>query len=124
MVKYLFQIFFAEIFQDVYLAAGEEGRDDFEGRVLGCRADKYHGAVFDTLEKGVLLRLVEAVYFIYKEDRPSPDLERFSRRGHDFTQFLDAGRYRIYLEEIRLQFPGDQPGKRRLSRSRRPPEDH
>jgi len=53
--------------EHVDATAGEEGRDDLEGRVLGGRAHQDDRAVLDVREEGVLLRLVEAVDLVHEE---------------------------------------------------------
>ncbi len=54
--------------EDVDAAAGEERRDDLEGRVLGGGPDQDDGAALHVGEEGVLLRLVEAVDLVDEED--------------------------------------------------------
>ena len=58
----------AERLQDIYLAAGQEGSDDLEGRVLRRSADKDDGTVLDRTEQGILLGLVEAVDLVDEKD--------------------------------------------------------
>ncbi len=55
--------------QDVDARAGQERAVDLEGRVLGRRTDEAERAVFDEGQERVLLRLVEAVDLVEKQDR-------------------------------------------------------
>src|SRR5207248_1366552 len=58
----------SERLEDVDLGAREQRGNDFEGRILGGRADEDDVAGFDVREKSVLLRFVEAVNFVDKDD--------------------------------------------------------
>ena len=61
-------LIFAERLEHVDAAAREQRGDDFEGRILGGRADQADGAALDVGQKCVLLGLVEAVNLIDEED--------------------------------------------------------
>ena len=54
----------------VDLQPREQRRVDLEVRVLGRRADQRHEPVLDARQQRVLLRLVEAVDLVEKQDRP------------------------------------------------------
>ena len=67
-VEKLLQVGDVERFEHIDLTAGEERAYDFERRVFGRGTDEGHRAVFYGAQQRVLLRLVEAVYFIDKQD--------------------------------------------------------
>lgn len=62
-------------------------------RVFGGGADEDDAAVFNYREKRILLRFVESVDFIEKQDGSSVALIfRFSRRFHRFSHVFHAAR--------------------------------
>jgi hypothetical protein len=54
--------------QHIHRRTRQQGRVDFERRVLGGGADEGEQAAFDMRQKGVLLALVEAVHLVDKHD--------------------------------------------------------
>ena len=61
------ELVFAERAEGEDAAAGEQGGDDFEGRVFGGCADEADGAALDVGQEGVLLGFVEAMDFVDEE---------------------------------------------------------
>ena len=83
-------------------AAGEQGRDNLEGRVFGGGADEGNGSVLDVGENDVLLGLVEAVDFVHEQDgglavHPAPvaglgdDAAQVGNPGGDGADRLEGG---------------------------------
>ena len=54
--------------QDQDLRTAEQRGVEFEGGILGCRADQRYGAVLDKGQKPILLRAVETVNLVYKQN--------------------------------------------------------
>jgi hypothetical protein len=82
----------AEALEDVDPAAGEERRDDLEGRVLGRRADQDDRAPLDVGQEGVLLGLVEAVDLVHEQDRAlAAGRQAVLGGGDDRPDLLHAG---------------------------------
>ena len=110
--------------QHVDASARQQRADDFEGRILGGRADERQRAVFDVRQEGVLLRLVEAMHFVEEQHGAAPAFGAHGARTFDgFADVLDAGHDRRELHEFRVGAACDQPRERGLARARRPPED-
>ena len=82
---------FGERLQGVDAAAGEQRGDDLERRVLGGGADQADGAALDVGQKGVLLRLVEAMDLVDEEDGARAELRGLFGIDHDLLDLLDAG---------------------------------
>src|SRR2546421_11684120 len=59
---------FAEALQGEDARTGQEGRVDFKAGGLRGGADQCYGTALDTWEDGILLRFVEAVNLVDKED--------------------------------------------------------
>ena len=79
--------------QGVDTAAGEQRRDDLEGRILRGRADQSDGAVLDVGQEGVLLGFVEAVDLIDEEDGAGAEAGGLFGVDHDLLDLLDAGEH-------------------------------
>ena len=111
--------------EDKDLAAGEQGGDDLEGRVLRRRADQHDGAALDGAEQGVLLRLVEAVDLIDEEDRRRRTGEEGIAAGlvDHFAHLFHPGTDGAEGEELAVQGLGDDAGEGGLSDPGRAPED-
>ena len=75
-------------------------------------------------EKGVLLRFVEAMNFVDKNNRLVAEAARLFRHGHDVFNFFDARQHRAEWNERRLRHSRDGLGERRLADARRSPQDH
>ena len=118
------EIVLAEPLQDEHLAAREQRPVDLEGRILRRRADEDDAAALDEREKRVLLRLVEAVDFVDEDNRLASEGTVFVRLVHHFLDFLDAARHRGECDEPGVRRPGDHVRERRLTNTRRAPEDH
>jgi hypothetical protein len=117
------QLLFAERAQGEDAAAGEQRGDDFEGRVLGGRADEADRAALDVGQKGVLLGLVEAMDFVDEERGARAEGRGFFGVDHDLLDFLDAGEHGGELDEGGAGLLGDDFGERGFADSRRAPED-
>ena len=111
-------------FEDEHLRARQQRRVDLEGRVLGGRADEHDVAGFDARQKGVLLRLVEAMDLVDEDDRAAAEpAAAVLGRGHDVLDFLDAREHGAEGDELRVGEVGDEARERRLAGARRSPED-
>ena len=119
------QILPVQGFQDKNLAAGEQGRNDLEGRILRRRTDQDDGARFHGPEQGILLRLVEAVDFVDEQDRSAPLAEQTRPPGflEHLPDILDAGRDCGEGIELAAHRFGDDMGQGRLSYAGRAPEN-
>ncbi len=114
----------AERFEDEDVTAGEQRGDDLERGVLGGGADEDDRPRLDVGEEGILLRLVEAVDLVDKDDGP-PALGEKEPAGL-FHQLLDLGDFDQHGAERDEGVPGlalDDPGQRRLAGAGRAPED-
>ena len=120
----LLQFIFRQGFQHVDLGPREQRRIDFEGGILGRRADQGQEATFHIGQKGVLLRFVETMHFIDKEDRRAPALcaQGFGV-GDRFADVLDTGENRRQGDEFGVESISHQPCQRGFADPRRPPED-
>jgi hypothetical protein len=111
--------------QHINRSAREQRRIDFERRVFGRRADKGQQPAFDIGQESVLLRLVEAMYFVDEEDRPpSTAGARHFSTCHRLTNVLDPREDRRDGDEVGSKGVRHQARQRRLADSGRPPEDH
>ena len=110
----------AERLEGEDLAAAEEWRIDREERVLSSRADKNDPTFFHVRQQDVLLRPVEAMQFVHKQDGP---LARFFQLCRGFLQhfayFLDPRGDRIELTEVAACMLSDDVREGCLTRSRR-----
>ena len=69
----------------------QQGGVDFKRRVLGGRADQDDRAALDERQEGVLLRLVEAVDFVYEDDGAAARLAAKLVGGlHHLADLADA----------------------------------
>ena len=111
--------------EDKDLAAGEQGRDDLEGRILRRRADQHDGAALDGAEQGVLLRLVEAVDLIDEEDGGGSAGEEGIAAGlvDHLAHLFHPGTDGAEGEEFAVQGLGDDAGEGGLSDPGRAPKD-
>ena len=73
------------------MAAREQGRDDFEGWILRCRADERQSAALDVRQEIILLTFVEVMNLIDKKHgRLAETLQALGFLNNRF-EFLDAG---------------------------------
>ena len=86
------QICCIQALQHEYLTTGQEGSDDFEGRVLSRCTYKNDRTGFHCTQQGILLSLVEAMYFIYEKHRGCRGRKDILRLGclDDFPYILDS----------------------------------
>ena len=114
----------SEALQREDTAAGQQGSDDLEGRVLGGGADEGDGAVLDVGEDDVLLRLVEAVDFVHEQDGGlRVHALAVAGLGHDAAEVGDAGGDCADRLEGGLGSCGDEAGEGGLAGAGRSPED-
>ena len=111
--------------QDENLATGKQGSDDLEGRILRRGADQHDGAALHGAEERILLRLVEAVDLVDKEDGSGGAGEEGFVLGlvDDFPDFLDTRADGAEGVELPVQGVGDDTGQGGLADAGRPPED-
>ena len=68
-VQKLLQICLFQRFKDKDLTAGQKGSDDFKRWIFSRSSYEHYGSVFNGSEQSVLLRLAEAMDFIYEKNR-------------------------------------------------------
>src|SRR5579859_7226451 len=88
-----------------------------------CGADQPDVAALHVRQKRILLRAVEAVDLVDKQDRARAVSAGLLRVRHHLLDFLDPGKHGGELDELSLGDMGDDLRQRGLARSRRPPED-
>ena len=116
---------FLERVQLIDPAAREQGRDDLEEGVLCRGAHEHHEPVLDGRQQRVLLRLVEAMDLVEKEDRALPARRAAVLGAREHVADLGtAGLDRRLLLEGRARVDGEHPGERRLAGAGRPVQDH
>ena len=84
----------AERLEHVDASTGEQRADDFEGWILGGRADEGQRAILHVRQKRILLRLVEAVHLIQKQYGGGAAGRGLARLFDRLAHFLDAGLHR------------------------------
>ncbi|OQA43300.1 MAG: hypothetical protein BWY52_01914 [Chloroflexi bacterium ADurb.Bin325] len=105
-------------------AAADERLVDLEIGVLGGRADQDDRAVLDPRQQRVLLRLVEAVHLVHKEDGALAELAAALLGLCDgLADIVDAREHRVDGDEMAARGIGDDACEGRLARARRPVED-
>ena len=119
------EILHLQTLEDVYLASREKGSDDFERRVFRSGAYQYHGAGFDRPEKGILLRLVEAVNLVDEKYGRSILGENPAGPGgvDNFPDFLHSRADGAEGEKLPLAGIGYDSRKRGLAYARRAPQN-
>src|SRR5277367_3676474 len=117
-------LIFGQRLQYVDSAAGEQRSVDFERRIFGGSADQANAAFFDMGEKGILLRLVEAMNFIDENDGSGAVLASAVGVAHDLLDLLDPDHHGGKSDEIGLGDAGDDLSESGLARARWSPEDH
>ncbi len=104
--------------------AREKRGVQFEGRIFRRRADENDRAVLHDRKKRILLRAIEAMDLVHEKQRLSAGRAPQTRRFEHLLEVGDAREDRRYLLEGVVHFTRQQAGDRRLSGTRRPPEDH
>src|SRR5712692_622174 len=110
--------------ENIDLGARKERRNHLERRILRCRANKSDVAGFDIGEEGVLLRLVEAMHFVDKDDGALASARFVLGRGHDVLDFLDAGEDGAEPHEFPTREASDETREGGFAAARRAPEEH
>ena len=113
-----------ERLQRVHARAREQGSDHLEGRIFRGRADQDDVAGFDVRQKGVLLRLVEAVHLVHEDDGAASGAAGVLGGGHDVLDFADAAQHGAEGHEFGMRAARDQARQRGLAAARRSPENH
>ena len=124
MAQQLCQILRRQRLEDKDLTPGQQRGIDLKGGVLGGGADENDASLLHKGEKGVLLRLVEAVNLIDKQQGGLPHDPIGLRLLHDLFDLFDAAGHSAEVNEVGSGLSCDNPGQRSLSNSRRAPEDH
>ncbi len=109
--------------QHQHLAARQQGAVEFKGRIFRGGAHPGDGAVLHHRQEPILLRAVEAVYFVDEQQRGLTDAAAPRSLVKDAFQVRDPRKHRGYLDEEQLRLGGEQAGDRRLADARRAPED-
>ena len=98
---------------------------DLEERVLGGGPDEHQQSGLHRRQEGVLLGLVEPMDLVEEQDGAHIAFTQTGfRRSHQFPDVLHAGVDGREFSKLLSGHPRDEPGQRRLTRSRRTPEDH
>ena len=118
------QISVVQRLQHKHRGARQQGRVDFERRVLGGGANEAEQPGLDVRQKSVLLRLVEAVHLVDKQHRGAASAAQRLRLLNRFTDFLHAREHGRQDDEVGLRCAGQQPRQRGLAHARRAPQDH
>src|SRR5580693_4444072 len=84
---------FGQRLQDIDAAAREQGGVDFERRIFSGGADQANAAFLDVRKESILLRFVEAVDLVDKDDGPRAVLAGAVGIAHDLLDFLDASEH-------------------------------
>ena len=113
-----------ERLQDVDAGAGEQRRDDLEGRILGGRADQGDVSGFDVRQKSVLLGLVEAMHFVHENDGAPPGAPRVLGGGHHVLDFADAAEHGAEGHEFGMRAARDQARQSGFAAAGRSPQNH
>ena len=74
-------------------------------------------------QKRILLRLVEAMDFVDKEDRAPPEFPQALGIGHHGFDFLNAGQHGAEGQKLALRHARDDARERGLADTRRSPKD-
>src|ERR1700688_2623720 len=117
-------LIFGQWLQHIDAAAREQGGVDFEGRVFCRRSDQADAAFFDMRQKGVLLRLVEAVNFVDEDDGARAVLAGAGGVAYYPLDFLDAREHSRKFDKVSLCDAGNNFGESSFACTRRAPEDH
>jgi hypothetical protein len=122
-LHYALKVFGLERLEDDDAGAREESRIDLEGWVFSCGTNQGHGAVFYVGKNGVLLALVEAVYFVYEENGAATIFESFGGFFDDAAKVGDACRHCANGGKVGICAVGDNLGNGGLSAAGRSPEN-
>ena len=124
LVQNPFQVVPGERLEHIGAGPGQQGVVERERGVLGGGTDEYQGAPLDVGQKGILLRLVEAVHLVDKQDRgPAFGLARLLGLRHRGTDVLDPRQHRRQAKELGPGMGGDQARQGGLAGARRAPQD-
>ena len=110
--------------KDEDFAPGQQRAVDLEGGIFGRGAHENDRALLDKGEERVLLRLVEAMDFVDKEDRALSIRAVAIRLLHDGANLSDPARDGGEVDELRARDLRDHVRKGRLPDAGGPPEDH
>ena len=124
IVSKLHQVLLLERLKRIDLAAGKQGTNDFEGRILRCCPDKRDHALFHGSEQRVLLRLREAMNFV--DEKYGVVLVEETTGAcllDNIAHILHPAGHRAESIEGNFQLAGDDAGKRSLPHSGRSPEN-
>src|SRR4051795_2671009 len=95
---------------------------ELERRVFRGGADQHHGAVFHHGQKRILLRAVETMHLVDKQQRALAHLAPGARGVEHLLQIGDAGKHRGNLLEMQLGGIRQQPRHGGLAGAGRPPK--
>ena len=112
-----------ETVQNQHLAARQQRADQLERRVLRCRTDQSHRAVFNDRQKGILLGAVEAVDFVDEQHGAVPGLAALARAIENFAQICNAGKHRAQRFELQIRMARQQPRDGGFPAAGRPPQN-
>ena len=124
LFQQLHQILFLQRLQHKHLAPGQKRPVDLKGRILRGGADENDTALLHIGQEGILLRLVEPVNLVHKQNRTDAHSAAVLRLVHHLPDLFDSTGYRAEIDKIRLRSPGDDAGQRGFPHPRRSPENH
>ncbi|EQD36798.1 glycine/D-amino acid oxidase, partial [mine drainage metagenome] len=114
-----------ERLQHIHPRPRQQRAHHFERRILRRGADEGERTVLQIRQERVLLRLVESVHLIEKQDRRPPIVIALGARRLDRGAYvLHARHHGRERDELRLAAPGDQSGQGGLAGAGRAPQNH
>lgn len=109
--------------QDHHRCPRQQRRVEGEAGILGRRPHQHDSAIFDIRQEAILLRAVEAVDLVDKQQcrlAGGPALAGFLE---DLAQIGNAGKHGRERRKMQARGIGQQAGDRCLAGARRPPEN-
>ena len=120
----VFQILGRQRFENDEAAAREQGRVDFERRVLGGRAHEHDRPALDVRQERVLLRLVEAVDLVDEKDGAAIlELAAVAGASDDLSHLLHPRQDCRHGLELEVGAGGEQAGHGGLTGPGRSPQN-
>ncbi len=103
--------------------ARQQGVIDFKRRILRGRTDENQRPILDVGKKRILLRLVEAMHLVEKQNRVARAAQAARLLDHR-ADVLDSRLHRRQSDEFRMRSLGHQARQRGFAGARRAPQNH